>query len=131
MCTPVDDDYIMGVLNLKKKQTITLLKQAHFEEYFNEEFFHAVMGDTRELLKGTVRKVFPLKTLDEEMVSTVSGNLVVYNKKTLEVKNKLAMERTMGEFIGQGRVVLTEKVKGIIFDSENKQTVVFGSDDRA
>lgn len=41
------------------------------------------MGDMRELLKGTVMKVFPLKSMDEEMVRTVSGNFVIYNKKTL------------------------------------------------
>lgn len=89
------------------------------------------MGDLRELLKGTITKVFPLKNPEEDLVRTVSGNLVIYNKKTLEVRNKLAISNTMAEFQGKGRVLLTEKVKGIIFDSTNSETVVFANDDRA
>lgn len=30
ICTPVDNDYIMAILNFKKKQTITLLKQKNY-----------------------------------------------------------------------------------------------------
>lgn len=90
-----------------------------------------MIGDLKELLKGTITKVFPLKNPEEDLVRTASGNLVIYNKKTLEVRNKLAIESTMAEFRGQGRVELTEKIKGIIFDSTNSETVVFGSEDRA
>ncbi len=56
------------------------------------------MGDLRELLKGTITKVFPLKNPEEDLVRTVSGNLVIYNKKTLEVRNKLAISNKMAEF---------------------------------
>ena len=59
------------------------LNQKDYEEYFNEEFFGVVIGDFKEMLKGTVTKNFPLKNPDEELVRTVSGNFVLYHKKTL------------------------------------------------
>ena len=82
MCTPVDNDYIMAILNFKKKQTLTLLKQEHFEEFLNEEYFTFIIGDMREVLKGTAAKVFALKH-DEELVRSVSNSLILFNKKTL------------------------------------------------
>lgn len=131
MCSPIDNDYIRGIINYKKKLCLTLLKQVNYEEFLNEEFFQVIMGDLRELLKGTITKVFPLKNPEEDLVRTVSNNFVLYNKKTLEIRNKMAIANTGGEFQGQGIVMLTEKQKGIIFDSENTQVLTFTSNDRA
>jgi hypothetical protein len=39
-------------------------------------------------------KSFPLNDKDEELVKTVSGNLIQYNKKTLEVRYKLKVVNT-------------------------------------
>jgi hypothetical protein len=83
------------------------------------------------MLKGTIKKQFLLKNNDEELVKSVSDNLVLYNKKTLEVKNQMRIANTKGEFGGNGQVLLLETVKGIIVDSENTQTIIFSSDDRA
>ena len=90
-----------------------------------------IIGDLKEVLKGTIKKVFALRNTDEELVQSVSNNYVLYNKKTLEIKNKLAGVNTKAEFKGLGQVALVEKVKGIIFDSENTQIVKFETNDRA
>jgi hypothetical protein len=36
MVTPVDNDYILAIINLKKKKNLALLKQDHYEQYLNE-----------------------------------------------------------------------------------------------
>jgi len=41
------------------------------------------------------------------------------------------MANTKAVYQGGGRVLLTELVKGIIFDSKNTQEVTFSSGDRA
>ena len=64
-------------------------------------------------------------------MKTVSGNLVHYNKKTLEVKYKMRIANTKGQFEGNGCVTLLEIEKGIIFDSEHKEKVYFRDDNRA
>lgn len=68
-------------------------------------------------MKGTIIKSFPLRNPEEELVKTVSGNLVHYNKKTLEVKYRMRIANTKGHFEGNGSVTLLETLKGIIFDS--------------
>lgn len=61
----------------------------------------------------------------------MSGNLIYYDKNTLEIINKFKVANTTAEFEGQGCVNLKEFVKGIIFDSENKQKIYFKDDNRA
>ena len=41
------------------------------------------------------------------------------------------MANTKAVYEGNGRVLLTEHIKGIIFDSKNVQEVIFSSGDRA
>jgi hypothetical protein len=72
-----------------------------------------------------------LKNPDEELVKTVSGNLVHYNKKSLEIKLKAKMANTTAAFEGFGCVLLTEVVKGIIFDSQHEERVYFKDNNRA
>jgi len=49
----------------------------------NEEYFQDVIGDFKEMLKGTIKKTFPLKNSEEELIRSVSDNFVLYNKKSL------------------------------------------------
>jgi hypothetical protein len=131
LCTPLDNDYIMSVLNFKNKTALSLLRQQDYEYFINEEYFGEIIGETTEFLKGTIAKSFPLKNPDEDLVKTVSGNLVHYNKRTLDVKYKAKMANTTAKFEGYGCVSLKEVVKGIIFDSENVERVYFKDDNRA
>ena len=108
-----------------------MLTQANYEQFLNEQYFGTIIGDTYELLKGTVVKYFPLKNPEEDLVRTISGNFVLYSRKTLEIINKLTLVNTVAEFEGNGCVRLREKVVGIIFDSEKTQRLVFANNDRA
>jgi len=45
-------------------------------------------------LKGTIIKSFPLKDQDEELIRTASGNIVLYAKKTFDIKNKMKTVNT-------------------------------------
>jgi hypothetical protein len=47
MLTPIENDYIIAILNFKKKQTIAQLTQKHYEEFINEEYFGIIIGDMR------------------------------------------------------------------------------------
>ena len=58
------------------------------------------------MLKGAIKKVFFLKSKEEELVRTVSDNLVLYNKKSLEVKKSLRAPNTKASFLGSGTVEL-------------------------
>lgn len=58
------------------------------------------------MLKGAIKKVFFLKSKEEELVRTVSDNLVLYNKKSLEVKKSLRASNTKASFLGAGMVEL-------------------------
>lgn len=89
------------------------------------------MGVSTEFLKGSVVKLFPLREGEEQLVHTVSGNLLHHNKKTNEIKFTFKMRSTTAVFLGEGVVELTEKVKGIIFDSTNTNKVQFADDLRA
>ena len=59
-----------------------------------------------ELLKGTIVKSFPLKNEEEQLIKTISGNLLHYNKKSLEIKCKMKLVNVKGEFEGNGCVYL-------------------------
>lgn len=72
-----------------------------------------------------------MKNPDEELVKTVSGNLLHYNKKNLDIKYKMKTANTTAEFEGNGRVKLKEIQKGIIFDSEHSEHIFFKDDNRA
>jgi len=45
-----------------------------------------MVGNIKILLNGTYNKTFPLYAKNEELVHTISGNLVHYNKENDECK---------------------------------------------
>lgn len=45
--------------------------------------FKSLIGQPKDLLVNMKVKVFSLKDVTQELVNTVSGNLVLYNKDTL------------------------------------------------
>jgi hypothetical protein len=42
--------------------------------------FETIVGNASDLLKGTTSKSFDLKTNSEQVVDTISGNLLIFNK---------------------------------------------------
>jgi hypothetical protein len=42
--------------------------------------FDTIVGNACELLKGTTSKSFDLKTKSEQVIDTISGNLLIFNK---------------------------------------------------
>lgn len=66
-------------------------------------------------------KTFNLKDSTQELINTVSGNLVLYNKETLEHSEKMAVRHIKGAVtMEQGAIEIEEKVPGIIFNSKKK-----------
>ena len=57
--------------------------------------FQLITGDPVELLRGTLSKSFQLKNKDEELINTISGNLVLYNKIKIEFKDKFVVKNSM------------------------------------
>lgn len=104
LCTPLDNDYISNVLNFKNKASTAILTQQDYEDFLNEEYFGEIIGETTEFLKGTIVKSFPLKNPDEDLVKTVSGNLLHYNRRTLDVKFRAKIANTTAQFEGRGCV---------------------------
>ena len=95
------------------------------------EHFQLLTGDPVELLRGTLSKSFQLKNKDEELINTISGNLVVYKKSKVEFKEKFVVKNLSAQIIGEGVVQFDEVIKGIFFDSNKTVRVAFRDQDRA
>ena len=93
--------------------------------------FQLITGDPVELLRGTLSKSFQLKNKDEELINTISGNLVLYNKIKIEFKDKFVVKNLSAQIIGDGIVQFDEVVKGIIFDSNKSARITLKDEDRA
>lgn len=96
----------------------------------NVEYFDEVIGKSTEFLKGTVLKAFQLNNADEQLIKTVSGNLIAYNKKTNKIKEKLILKGTIVVALGQGKAEIKSKERGVLFDSDKSIIVQFKDDDR-
>lgn len=62
-----------------------------------------------------INKSFLLKNKDEELINTVSGNLVHFNTATSEYKEKFNVKNLSATIIGDGVVQFDEVIPGIIF----------------
>lgn len=92
-----------------------------------------MIGQPRELLNNMIIKNFALKDTTQELINTVSGNLVLYNRASLECSEKMTVKHIKGATtMEQGGVIeIEQKIPGIIFDSNKKTTVEFRDADRA
>jgi hypothetical protein len=66
------------------------LNLLHFEE---------MMGNSVDLLKGTTSKAFELKNKTEQVVDTVSGNLLIFNKETAQMKEKFIIKNISAKIV--------------------------------
>lgn len=66
------------------KKEVEEITEDVFGKFVELPHFGVSMGDTKDLLKNMKVKVFNVKDSTQELVNTVSGNLVLYNKETLE-----------------------------------------------
>ena len=94
-------------------------------------YFQLITGDPTELLRGTLSKSFQLKNKEEELINTISGNLVLYNRVKIEFKEKFVVKNLSAQIVGDGVVQFDEVLKGIIFDSSKTVRITFKDEDRA
>ena len=69
-------------------------------QYLDMNFFEHIVGDSGTLLKAAVLKVFPLDHKEEELVHTISGFLVHYNKVSKTCKNKYEIKHLNATVVG-------------------------------
>lgn len=93
--------------------------------------FELLTGDPVELLRGTLSKSFQLKNKEEELINTISGNLVWYNKLKVEFKDKFVIKNLSAQIVGDGVVQFDEIIKGIFFDNNRTVRLAFKDEDRA
>ena len=74
-------------------------------------------GKSTDLLKGMVNKVFTLKNKEQELITTISGNLVLYNPAQADYTEKFSIKNIEAQIVAEGVVQIDERIPGIIFDS--------------
>ena len=124
-------DYIKSVLELQSRKECTSLTDAHFETYLELPFFDRFVGSKKDLFKGAINKCFPLHQKNEELVHTISGNLVHFNRETEECKDKFQIRNLNTRLIAEAGVEFDEVVKGIIFSDNRTVRLKMQSHDRA
>ena len=61
--------------------------------------FDTIVGNACELLKGTTSKSFDLKTKSEQVIDTISGNLLIFNKETSQMKEKFVISNINAKIV--------------------------------
>lgn len=100
-------------------------------EYLELNFFDRIVGESGTLLKAAVLKVFPLDHKEEELVHTISGYLVHYNRVSKTCKDKYEMKHLNATIIGEAVLQFDEATKGFIFTSNRTVRLQLRSQDTA
>ena len=79
----MDSDYIRTSIESTLKKEVGDITDYVFGKFVELPHFKALIGQPKDLLVNMKVKVFSLKDVTHELVNTVSGNLVLYNKETL------------------------------------------------
>lgn len=66
--------------------------------------FETATGNSSDLLKGMFNKSFNLKKKDEELINTISGNLVIFNRQKVEYVDKFCVKNIQAQIIAEGLV---------------------------
>lgn len=74
------------------------------------------MGNIRDTLKGATNKSFPMENPSEELIHSISGNLVLFSREHDLCKDKYEIKNLNAKIIGAGFVEFDELLKGVIFD---------------
>jgi hypothetical protein len=72
--------------------------------YLDLVFFDRVVGNIRDLYKGATNKIFPMEYQGDELIHTISGNLVHFNRERDEFRDKFVIRNINAKIVGQGIV---------------------------
>lgn len=98
------------------------MEMPHFEE---------IVGKSSDLLKGVINKSIHLKAEGEQLVNTISGNLVLFNSINSEYKDKFVVKNLSATIVGNGLIQFDEIVPGFIFNDTRTMRLEFKDQDRA
>lgn len=93
--------------------------------------FEIVVGKSTDLLKGMVNKSFQLRDKNEELINTISGNLVHFNRESSEYKDKFIIKNLIANIVANGVIQFDEILPGIIFSNNRTVRLNFRDQDRA
>lgn len=79
LCALAEKDYIKYALEVVAKKEILEITDRNFEYFVEMPHLEILTGAPTDLLKGMVNKIFTLRNQCQELINTISGNLVVYN----------------------------------------------------
>ena len=82
LCALADSDYIRYALEVATKKDRIELTDRNFEQFLDMPHLELLIGKPSNLLKGMINKIFTLKNKDDELVNTISGNLVIFDPFT-------------------------------------------------
>jgi hypothetical protein len=89
---------------LQSKQEKERFGNRDFENYLDLVFFDRVVGNIRHTLKGATNKTFPMQPEGEELVHTISGNMVLFQRETDQCKDQYVIKNLNAKIIGAGFV---------------------------
>jgi hypothetical protein len=119
------------VLELQEKKEHKNFTSKHFEHYLDLIFFERLVGHIRDIYKGAICKVFTMSVGHEELIHTISGNLVHFNRDNDQALNTFVIKNTNARILGEGTVEFDELLKGIIFDDSRTVRLKLKDNDRA
>lgn len=96
-----DADYVKYALQLLK-MPVTEIGDRDFEYFVEMPHFEVVTGKSSDLLKGMVNKSFQLRQKNEELINTISGNLVHFSRHNSEYKDKFIIKNLMANIVAEG-----------------------------
>ena len=89
---------------MQSKQEKERFSNHDFENYLDLVFFDRVVGNIRDTLKGATNKVFPMQPEREELIHTISGNMVLFQRETDLWKDQYIIKNLNAKIIGAGFV---------------------------
>jgi hypothetical protein len=90
-----------------------------------------VVGNIRDTLKGATNKVFPMQADGDELVHTISGNLVLFHRPNDLPRDHYVIARLNAKIVGGSFVEFDELQKGIFFDDTRTVRLKLRDEDRA
>lgn len=93
--------------------------------------FEIVTGKSTDLLKGMINKSFQLKEKNEELINTISGNLVHFSRNSSECQEKFVVKNLVANIVAEAVIQFDEILPGIIFSNSRTVRLYFKDQDRA
>ena len=83
------------------------------------------------MLKGATNKSFPLRAQGDELIHSISGNLVVFHRPLDLCRDYFRISSLNAKVVANGTVEFDELQKGILFDDSRTVRLQLMDDDRA